>query len=378
MPQPVRRPSRRSFWTLLLLFGGMLACMLLAGELVYHRALRGEAESVQRQLSLYAQALGQRIDRYRTLPEVLALDAQLRAALTHPLSPAEVDALNRKLEQANGASQSSTLTLIDRHGTALAASNWRETRSNVGVDYSFRPYVQQALSRGSGRFYGIGLTTGLPGYFLSQAILDEQNAVAGLVVIKIALLELEREWLQTPDVVMASDEHGVVFLASQPDWRYRLLSPLSPADEADLAATRQYIDQELHPMRYRVRQGLEQGSRLVQMQEPALPGTTLWQTLPLPGSDWQLHLLHDTQASTVASRWAAAAAAGGWLALGMLVLFVRQRRRLAALRLRSRLELARTPSSLSCAPPTSTWWRGARATWSCSAFPPNCCARASP
>src|SRR5258708_17114161 len=81
---------------------------------------------------------------------------------------------------------------------------------------------------------------------------------------------------------MASDEHGVVFLASQPDWRYRLLSPLSPADEADLAATRQYIDQELHPMRYRVRQGLEQGSRLVQMQEPALPGTTLWQTLPLP------------------------------------------------------------------------------------------------
>ena len=339
MPQPVRRPSRRSFWTLLLLFGGMLACMLLAGELVYHRALRGEAESVQRQLSLYAQALGQRIDRYRTLPEVLALDAQLRAALTHPLSPAEVDALNRKLEQANGASQSSTLTLIDRHGTALAASNWRETRSNVGVDYSFRPYVQQALSRGSGRFYGIGLTTGLPGYFLSQAILDEHNAVAGLVVIKIALLELEREWLQTPDVVLASDEHGVVFLASQPDWRYRLLSPLSPADEADLAATRQYIDQELHPMRYRVRQGLEQGSRLVQMQEPALPGTTLWQTLPLPGSDWQLHLLHDTQASTVASRWAAAAAAGGWLALGLLVLFVRQRRRLSALRLRSRLEL---------------------------------------
>ncbi|WP_353175223.1 hybrid sensor histidine kinase/response regulator [Delftia acidovorans] len=339
MPQPVRRPSRRSFWTLLLLFGGMLACMLLAGELVYHRALRGEAESVQRQLSLYAQALGQRIDRYRTLPEVLALDAQLRAALTHPLSAAEVDALNRKLEQANGASQSSTLTLIDRHGTALAASNWRETRSNVGVDYSFRPYVQQALSRGSGRFYGIGLTTGLPGYFLSQAILDEQNAVAGLVVIKIALLELEREWLQTPDVVMASDEHGVVFLASQPDWRYRLLSPLSPIDEADLAATRQYIDQELHPMRYRVRQGLEQGSRLVQMQEPALPGTTLWQTMPLPGSDWQLHLLHDTQASTVASRWAAAAAAGGWLALGLLVLFVRQRRRLAALRLRSRLEL---------------------------------------
>ncbi|WP_280192043.1 hybrid sensor histidine kinase/response regulator [Delftia sp. PS-11] len=330
---------RRQTWTLLLLLGGMFACMLLAGHLAWQHALRGEIASVQRQLTLYAQALGQRIDRYRTLPEVLALDPELRAALTQPLSQEGIDRLNRRLEQANGASQSSTLTLIDRNGKALAASNWREARNNVGVDYSFRPYVQQALSQGSGRFYGIGLTTGLPGYFLSQGILDEQGEIAGLVVIKIVLFELEREWLQTPDVVLASDDHGVVFLASQPAWRYRLLEPLSASDRADLAATRQYLDQELHPLRYRQLQALDDSSMLVRLQEPALPGTTLWHTMSLPGSNWRLHLLHDTQASTVASRWAAAAAAGGWLALALLVLFVRQRRRLAALRLRSRQEL---------------------------------------
>jgi histidine kinase len=335
MPQPLRRQT----WTLLLLFGGMIGCMLITGHLAWQHALRGEITSVQRQLTLYAQALGQRIDRYRTLPEVLALDPELRAALTHPLSPDEVDRLNRRLEQANGASQSSTLTLIDRHGTALAASNWRDPRSNVGVDYSFRPYVQQALARGSGRFYGIGLTTGLPGYFLSQAILDDQGAIAGLVVIKIVLFELEREWLQTPDVVLVSDDHGVVFLASQPEWRYRLLGPLSAADQADLAATRQYLDQELRPLRYTLLETLDGSSTLARLEEPGLPGATLWHTLMLPGSDWRLHLLHDTHASTVASRWAAAAAAGGWLALVLLVLFVRQRRRLAALRLRSRLEL---------------------------------------
>ncbi len=333
------KPFRRQTWTLLLLLAGMFACMLLTGHLAWQHALRGEIASVQQQLTLYAQALGQRIDRYRTLPEVLALDPELRAAVARPLSAQQVDRLNRRLEQANGASQSSTLTLIDRHGTALAASNWREARSNVGVDYSFRPYVQQALARGSGRFYGIGLTTGLPGYFLSQAILDDQGDIAGLVVIKIVLFELEREWLQTPDVVLASDDHGVVFLASQPEWRYRLLAPLSAADHADLAATRQYLDQELRPVRYKLLETLDASSTLVQLQEPALPGATLWHTLPLPGSDWRLHLLHDTHASTVASRWAAAAAAGGWLALALLVLFVRQRRRLAALRLRSRLEL---------------------------------------
>jgi C4-dicarboxylate-specific signal transduction histidine kinase/CheY-like chemotaxis protein len=318
---------RRLLRTLLIVAAGMLACMLLASHAARLRALHGESQNVQRQLMLYAQALGQRIDRYRTLPEVLALDPDLRAALTHPLAPDEVDRLNRKLEQANGASQSSTLTLIDLGGRALAASNWRDERSNVGVDYSFRPYVQQALAQGNGRFYGIGMTTGMPGYFLSEAIRDEQNRITGLIAIKIALQELEREWRQSPDIVLASDRHGVTFLASRDEWRYRLLHPLSGQDVKELEATRQYADQPLRPARYRTTVQTDDGGVLALLDEPAEAGHFLWQSRPLPETDWQLHLLHNTQAITVAGHWAAAAAAGLWLALALLVLFVRQRRR---------------------------------------------------
>ena len=114
----------------------------------------------------------------------------------------------------------------------MAASNWRSATSNVGQDYSFRPYVQQALAQGAA-VYGIGVTTGVPGYFLSQAIRDDHGHTLGLVVIKIALQELEREWLQTPDIVLASDAHGVVFLASQDAWRYRLLQPLSDEERRE-------------------------------------------------------------------------------------------------------------------------------------------------
>jgi histidine kinase len=60
---------------------------------------------------------------------------------------------------------------------------------------------------------------------------------------------------------------------------------------------------------------------------------------PALPSPWQLHLLHATHSSLTASRWAAAAGAGGWLALSLLVLFVRQRQRLDRLRQRSRQEL---------------------------------------
>ncbi|PTT19864.1 hybrid sensor histidine kinase/response regulator [Acidovorax sp. HMWF029] len=336
-------PRPRQFWTLLILLAGTVVGMFVAGQWAWHRSLLDESESVQRQLALYAQTLAQRIDRYRTLPEVLALDAQLQSALQRPLSPAEVAQLNRKLEQANGASQSSTLTLLNRDGLAVAASNWRTATSNVGVDYSFRPYVQQALAQGRGSFYGIGVTTGEPGYFLSQAIRDETGHTLGLVAIKIALQELEREWLQTPDIVLASDAHGVVFLASQDAWRYRLLEPLDDEERRELNTTRQYSDQPLRPLDYRVDDRMDNGGRLVRVRPspdmPVTPGRMLWQTQPLPGTPWQLHLVHATHSSVADSRWAAAAGGGGWLALSLLVLFVRQRQRLARLRQRSRQEL---------------------------------------
>ena len=330
---------RRLLWTVFIVLAGMLLCMFAAAQYVLRHSLRQESESVERQLNLYAQALGQRIDRYRTLPEVLALDPELRAALSGPLGTQEVARLNRKLEQANGASHSSTLTLIDGSGKAIAASNWRDATSNVGEDYSMRPYVTKALADGRGQFYGIGLTTGLPGYFLSRAILNDADEVIGLVAIKIALLELESEWQQIPDIVLATDAHGVVFLASRDEWRYRVLGALSESDVQEMSATRQYTDERLQPLRFHVEKQIAAGAVLAHMSEPPLPEAVLWQTLPMPDTNWHLHLLHNTHASTTASWWAVLGAGALWLALSMLVLFTRQRQRLSNLRQRSRQEL---------------------------------------
>lgn len=339
MPHSTVSSRRRLLLTVLAVLAGMVVCTVLVSQYALRRALQEDSRGVERQLTLYGQALEQRIDRFRTLPQVLALDPQLRDALSHPLTPAQVDLLNRKLEQANGASHASTLTLIDRQGRAIAASNWRDAHSNVGEDYSFRPYVTQALKEGEGRFYGIGLTTGEPGYFLSTSIRDEQGSILGLVAIKIALNALESEWRQGPDIVFASDARGVVFLASRDEWRYRLLAPLSAQDRQDMEATRQYAGQALTPLRLNVQRSVADGTVLARVLDPALPQAMLWHTQALPDSGWTLHLLHTTHGAVSASRWAAGAAAGLWLALALLVLFVRQRQRLARLRQRSRQEL---------------------------------------
>ncbi|MCF7750328.1 PAS-domain containing protein [Bacillus subtilis subsp. subtilis] len=324
--------------TLLLMIGGTLLCAAAAGHYAWRRALATESAQVQRQLELYGQGLQQRIDRFGTLPQVLALDPDLRRALLQVPDASARQRLNLKLQQANQVTRASTLTLVGHDGVAVAASNWDQASSNVGEDYSYRPYYRQALATGRGRFYGIGMTTGVPGYFLSQAI-EENGQRLGVVVIKIELSALEQEWLPSPDVVLASDEHDVVFLANRDAWRYRLLRPLGLAERREMLDARQYADRSLQPLRVRTEDVLENGGRMVRLLDPVLPGPMLWQSLALPEEHWNLHLLHDAGAATSAGRSAAIGGGAAWLALGFLVLFVQQRRRLDAHRQRSRREL---------------------------------------
>ncbi len=331
--------KRALLLTLLVMVGGTLISALVGGRYAQQRALAGESAQVQRQLALYAQTLQQRIDRFRTLPQVLALDPDLRDSLSRPLDAAEQHRLNLKLQRANSVTQASTLTLIDYRGVAVAASNWDQPASNVGEDYSYRPYFQMAMAQGRGHFYGIGMTTAVPGYFISQAIRDDSGNAIGVIAIKIELRALEQEWLQSTDIVLTSDAHDVVFLANGDKWRYRLLRPLAPAERAEMLATRQYADRSLQPLRARTLDVLADGGRMVRVEQPPLPRPMLWQTYALEEPDWKLHLLHDASASSAVGRSTALAAGGIWLALCFLTLFVQQRRRMDALRQRSRREL---------------------------------------
>ncbi len=317
-------------------------CGAFTGRWVETRALHQEGRDAGEKLQLHAVALQRHVDRYRTLPAVLALDPELRAALAAPLDAATQDRLNRKLETVNGVTLSSTLTLVDRHGMGIAASNWRLPSSNVGYDYAFRPYFQLAATQGGGRFYGIGATTGVPGYFLSEAIRDDDGALLGVIVIKLELRELESLWQSARDTVLVADDHGIVILANRAPWRYRELRALDADERADIARTRQYLDRELQPLPARERRSLGNDGRLVRIDDAALAEGTrdwLWQSLPLPGEQWTLHLLRDPQAATATARVAGLAAAGAWAALVLLGLFVHGRIRIAGLRKRSREEL---------------------------------------
>ena len=325
----------------LLIVAGTVLVSAAAVRHAERQALEDDAQRANQQLALYATSLHTLIERYRALPAVLALDPQLRSALAGPVSPQQQDSLNHKLEKINGAAQSSTLELLDRNGLAVAASNWRLPSSYVGHNYGFRPYFSQTRSQGTGRFYAVGVTSGIPGYFLSSAVLGDNQEFLGAMVVKLEFPELEREWRQGTDTLLVSDARGIVFIANQPGWRYRLLDTLSPTDLAELEATRQYDKQTLVPLPHEQLRRFDDNSYLARVEGPDGSAEYLWESLPLSAEGWTLHLLRRPQVAFEDLRNAALAAAGVWLTLVFVLLFLSQRWRIAKLRQRSREELER-------------------------------------
>ncbi|SDS43127.1 two-component system, NtrC family, C4-dicarboxylate transport sensor histidine kinase DctB [Pseudomonas sp. Z003-0.4C(8344-21)] len=337
---PTSRTLRLSLYSLLIITGTVVAATF-AMRHAERQALEEDAARANQQLGLYANSLHTLIDRYRALPAVLALDPQLRAALAGPVDADEQAALNLKLEKINGAAQSSTLELLDRSGLAVAASNWRLPSSYVGHNYGFRPYFSQTRTQGSGRFYAVGVTSGIPGYFLSSAVLGEKDEFLGAMVVKLEFPELEREWRQGSDTLLVSDARGIIFIANQPGWRYRALRPLSASDMAEIKATRQYDKQTLLPLTHLALRRFDDNSDLRRVEGPDGTADYLWESLPLTAEGWTLHLLRRPQVAFEDLRNAGLAAAGVWLAVVFLLLFLNQRWRLSKVRQRNREELER-------------------------------------
>ena len=332
------RHLRLALYCVLILAGAAVAGGWAMRQADRH-ALEERAKRGPEQLNLYANSLHTLIERYRALPAVLALDAELVAALSAPVTPEVQAALNRKLERINGAAQSSTLELLDSTGLAVCASNWNTSNSYVGHNYGFRPYFSQTRSKGAGSFYAVGVTSGIPGYFLSSAVLDADGRFLGAMVVKLEFPQLEREWSLGNDTLLVSDARGIVFIANQPGWRYRHLRELNDSDRSAISDTRQYHKQPLTLMNARTLLSFDDNSYLARVDGPQGTADYVWSSLPLSTEGWTLHLLQRPGAAADDRRNAALAGIGLWLALVFLGLFLLQRWRLARLRQRNREEL---------------------------------------
>ena len=334
------RPRYRVLFTVLAIAAGLLLSLWLGGRYAERRAWDERSVEARGQLQLYAQSIRTLVERFSSVPEVLALDSDIRSLLRAPHDRQLRLALNQRLERLNAAAGSTVLYLLDAQGETLVASNWRDWSSFVGNNYAFRPYFQNALRDGGARYFAVGVTTGIPGYFLSHVVRGDDGELLGVLVVKLELEDLQREWVGQPGVLLVADSYQVVILSNKPAWRFRAFQPLDEQARAELVEVRRYAEQALQPLTHQLHRQIDADADWARVDGPDGDRDYLWQRLYMPEEGWTLHLLSEPAGLADSVRSYRLAAAGVWMTCTFLLLFLAQRRKTQRLQvgIRERLE----------------------------------------
>jgi len=333
-PTAQRQPRWRALprWLGALALVGAAACV--GHQVALQAGLARLREAAEHRLDMLATALDADLARFDYLPALLEMTPIVPALLDATSDARLRDSVNRYLAGVNAAAGAEMLYVLDAAGTSLAASDWDRPGTTIGQDLSFRPYVIDALKEGRGRFYGVGITSKRPGYYLSYALHRSQR-LRGVVAVKVDIAEAERAWRKLPGNVLLIDERGVVILSTRDDLKYRPLAPLGADQQAELLRSRPYGEANLQPLDWASMEVLAPDAQVV-----ALEGTTnLASTRALRRAPWRLVALDDVEPVRATARYAAITASLAMVVVLLLAVTLWQRRRAVQQKLASRAAL---------------------------------------
>ncbi|WP_404426213.1 ATP-binding protein [Thalassospira australica] len=205
------------------------------------------AEDGRNKLELYRSNLQGAIKEHEYLPITLASDKRILDLALHS-SPADAAEVNVYLEELAADSGASDIYFMADDGTTIAASNWNSDASFVGRNFAFRPYFKQAEAGLTGHYFAFGITSNVPGYYISHPVRPNGAKFKGAMVVKTHLETLVQRWARGSENVLVTDENGIVIITSRPEWRFRDLEGISPEDRPALMSSRKYGDYPLDPM----------------------------------------------------------------------------------------------------------------------------------
>lgn len=293
-------------------------------------------------LTVTGRAVLSEVERFRYLPGVLAQDPRVTALIagappTGAGAGELADVANRYLARVRDHAGADEIYVLDAGGTTLAASNWDEGTSFVGQNYRFRSYFKDAMARGEGRFYAVGVTTGKPGYFLSSAV-QTASGVRGVAVVKVDMAPLELAWARAGERTGVADGNGVIFLTGHLPWKYRPLDPLTGDALRAILDARQY-------------EGVKLAAALPLTTGPTAQSTAeavadageelLLRRRTITPDGWQLFATASLDPVLQQAHLAALMSAFGTMLAAAIVLYLRQRRQIIRLKLDAHDDLER-------------------------------------
>ena len=310
----------------IILAATLLALCVAAGFLGWQRAYDlGVAELRSRgatEMQLYVETTRGRLNQYRALAAVYARDPLVRAAVETGANGPDIAALNMRLEYWNAMSGAADTYVLDRDGLTIAASNWAQPDSFVGNNFAFRPYYQMAITGQLGRFFGLGTTSGVRGYYFAFPI-HRPGEITGAAVVKVSVSRIEREFAPEGATVFITDSAGVIIISNDPALRLRALAPIAPAHAQAILRNRQFDLGQITPLQA----GLFDGQ--LHLSQPMAP------------EGWTLHVVKSL-ALVRAQAWGAGLLAGAvGLIIGLVAVVILQRRARLLERLDMRANAAR-------------------------------------
>ena len=289
--------------------------------------LRSEAEAMASQR---VAVLRSELDKHRALPFVLSQDPDVVDALTSE-DPEPVANLNLKLAKLSEGTHAGVIYLLDRRGTAIAASNYNTPTSFTHQNYSFRHYYKHAMEAGSGQEFALGTISHKPGFYLSRRITGPDGPL-GVIVVKVEFDAIEQQWHRFAEPILVADDHGIVLVTSEASWRFMSMAPIPPERKQELRSSLQFGNHLLDPLA--IRAGKADGTVALRLPRARSAAEFVQVSEAVPGTNWTLHLLAPTQATVPIATTAARSLAwlAGLIAIGgVAFLRVRHRSRLEKL-----------------------------------------------
>jgi len=188
------------------------------------------------------------LGRFDRIPKVLSKHPLLSQALISPNDHSKITKLNQLLADISTMTQALDIYLIDKQGTTIGASNWQLPTSFVGMNFTFRPYFQEALKGKLSHYYAVGLSSGKRGFYYAYPVIID-GVIAGVIALKLSIADIEEQYKKTVlndsfnFLIVAPDD--VVFISDRPEWRLKTIGNLSEAKQLNLIAEKRYTDKEI-------------------------------------------------------------------------------------------------------------------------------------
>ncbi|WP_176761168.1 sensor histidine kinase [Desulforhopalus singaporensis] len=320
------RPRIKIYFISVLVFAVLLSGGLtVIAKWTYWKGVDDILERGNVRLDLYVNYLKGTLEKYESLPELLAIDDKLLHALLNPHEKTRIATLNKYLETINKVSDTLDTYLLNKDGLTIAASNWNEPRPFIGRNFSYRPYFKEAMKGHLGRYFALGTTSAKRGYYFAYPVYKNKE-IAGAVVIKIGVDLVERKWAQEEESYLVTDPDGVIFITTNTSWRYKTLHPLADQVLERIRETKRYPHEQFAPLSDKILT-VSPDYQVLEIAKESGGGARRFikQSQYMPQAGWHVHILTETKGLKRKVLAVSVIAGSGFMVLYIIAMLLYQR-----------------------------------------------------